>query len=413
MKKQLSVGQNTLYNSIGSLFYLVCQWLITVIVVHLASVEDAGILSLAMSITNMLFTLCSFGIRPFQVSDYQGKYSTTQYVTTRLFSCCCATLICVGVVLVNRHYTPFQAACILVYMLFRVGEAIVDVLQGIQQKAGRMDYICYSFLMRGVLLLGSFSLALYLTKNLLIAFCAITAFTLGVILCYDFTISNKLSPFRISFDLKSSCRLLWECAPLMCTSFMMSAVVSIPRSILESTCGSYILGIYASVATPAVIVQSAVQWLYNPVLTTFTKYYSEGDKKQFYKLYRQIWAAIAIVFLVILTGAYFLGHWGLSLVFVEEVADHYQLLIPVLGTTILIACSYFLSELLTVTRAIKPIMAANAASMSLVLLFSHALIRRYGMNGVNYVVYIAMGACVLILLVVLHIVLRRHFRQTV
>lgn len=412
MKKQLSVGQNTLYNSIGSLFYLICQWLMTVVVVHLASVEDAGILSLAMSITNMLFTLCTFGIRTFQVSDYRDKYSATQYVTTRLFSCLCASLLCVGVVLVNRHYTLFQAGCILIYMLFRVGEAVVDVMQGIQQKAGRMDYICYSFLMRGVLLLGSFCLALYLTGNLLVAFCSITAFTLGVILCYDFTVSNRLSPFRIAFDLKTSCRLLWECTPLMCTSFMMSAAVSIPRSALESAFGSYTLGIYASVATPAVIVQSAVQWLYNPVLTTFTRYYSEGDKKRFFQLYYRMWGTIGAAFLVILAGARLLGHWGLSLLFVEEVADHYQLLIPVLGTTILIACSYFLAELLTIARAMKPIMAANAVSMVLVLLLSRPLIQSWGMNGVNYVIYIAMGACVVILLVVLHIVLRRHFRAS-
>lgn len=267
--------------------------------------------------------------------------------------------------------------------------------------------------MRGVLLLGSFSLTLYLTGNLLIAFCAITAFTLGVILCYDFTVSGKLSPFRISFDLKTSCRLLWECTPLMCTSFMMSAAVSIPRSVLEGVYGSYTLGIYASVATPAVIVQSAVQWLYNPVLTTFTRYYSEGDKKQFFRLYTKMWVTIGAAFLVILAGASLLGHWGLSLLFVEEVADHYRLLIPVLGTTILIACSYFLAELLTIARTMKPIMAANAVSMVLVLFFSRPLIQRFGMNGVNYVIYIAMGACVLLLLAALHIVLHRHFRQTV
>ena len=40
MEKKLSVGQNALLNSIGSLFYLGCQWLITVLVIRIGSVED-------------------------------------------------------------------------------------------------------------------------------------------------------------------------------------------------------------------------------------------------------------------------------------------------------------------------------------------------------------------------------------
>ena len=57
MEKKLSVGQNALLNSIGSLFYLGCQWLITVLVIRIGSVEDGGDLSLAMSITNIFYTL--------------------------------------------------------------------------------------------------------------------------------------------------------------------------------------------------------------------------------------------------------------------------------------------------------------------------------------------------------------------
>ena len=45
--KQLSVKANMLWNSIGSMTYLACQWLITIVVVRLSSgYEDAGLLSL-------------------------------------------------------------------------------------------------------------------------------------------------------------------------------------------------------------------------------------------------------------------------------------------------------------------------------------------------------------------------------
>ena len=40
--KQRSIGRNMMFNSVGSLFYLVCQWLLTVLVVPLGSFEKAG-----------------------------------------------------------------------------------------------------------------------------------------------------------------------------------------------------------------------------------------------------------------------------------------------------------------------------------------------------------------------------------
>ncbi len=44
---QLSVKANMLWNSLGSMTYLACQWLITIVVVRLSSgYEDAGLLSL-------------------------------------------------------------------------------------------------------------------------------------------------------------------------------------------------------------------------------------------------------------------------------------------------------------------------------------------------------------------------------
>lgn len=410
MAKKLSVGQNTFYNSLGSLTYQACLWLITVLVVKLASYEDAGILSLAMSITNMFFTLATFGIRDFQVSDYRAKYSTATYVSTRLVTSLCSTCLCCAVVLANRHYTPHQAACIILYMLFRATEAVVDVFQAIQQKAERMDYLCLSFVLRGVFSLGVFCAALALTHNLLFAFSGMAVFSLGVVLCFDRTICLRLDPFRLRFSPRDSLHLLWECAPLMCNSFLTAAIIAVPRNTLESICGSYVLGVYASVATPAVIVQSAAQWLYSPAITSFTRYYADGDRKGFYSLYRNIWLIIGGVFVAVITGAKLLGKWGLSLLFNEEIVAYSYLLIPVLVTTLLIACSYFLGALLTVTRTLKVILLSNVISMALVLAFSRPLITAFGMDGVNYVVYLAMGVNAAILFAALTLRLHRHFR---
>lgn len=410
MEKKLSVGQNTLFNSAGSLYYLACQWLITVLVVRLGSYEDAGILSLCMSITNMFFTLASFGMRDFQVSDYEGKYTPGQYVSTRLLTCAGSAVLCCAFVGLSRGYTGYEAACIIIYMLFRMAEALVDTFQAMEQKAERMDYNFVSFLLRGTLLLVGFSLVLHLTQNLLLAVLTIALTSFGVVLLFDFPVGRRLTGFHLTISLGVVRRMLWECLPLMCNSFLTTAVVSVPRSILEGIWGSYIMGIYASIATPATIVQSGAMWLYTPVITAFTRYYAQRDKRAYNRLYRKIWALFAAAFLVVFVAARLLGRWGLGLLFDQEVVEHADLLLPVLGTTALIACAYFLSALVTIARKLKVILLSNAVSAVLAAGLSLPLIRHYGMAGVNYVIYVSMGANVLILFVALTWILHRHFQ---
>ena len=410
MEKKLSVGQNTLFNSAGSLYYLACQWLITVLVVRLSGYEDAGTLSLCMSITNMFYTLASFGMRDFQVSDYTGKYSPGQYVTTRLLTCTAAAVLCCGFVGLNRGYTGYEAACIILYMLFRVAEALVDTFQAMEQQAERMDYNFISFLLRGTFLLGGFSLILWLTQNLLLAILCITLTSFAVVLLFDFPVGRRLTGFRLTFSFQVSRQLLWECMPLMCNSFLTTAVISVPRSILEGIWGSYIMGIYASIATPATIVQSGAIWLYTPVITVFTRHYARRDARAYYTLYHKIWALLAAAFAVVFVVAGLLGRWGLGLLFDEAVVEYAGLLLPVLGTTALIACAYFLGALITITRKLKVILIGNAVAAVLAAALSLPLIRSFGMNGVNYVIYISMGANVLILFIALTCILRRHFQ---
>ena len=410
VEKKLSVGQNTLFNSAGSLYYLACQWLITVLVVRLSGYEDAGTLSLCMSITNMFYTLASFGMRDFQVSDYTGKYSPGQYVTTRLLTCTAAAVLCCGFVGLNRGYTGYEAACIILYMLFRVAEALVDTFQAMEQQAERMDYNFISFLLRGTFLLGGFSLILWLTQNLLLAILCITLTSFAVVLLFDFPVGRRLTGFRLTFSFQVSRQLLWECMPLMCNSFLTTAVISVPRSILEGIWGSYIMGIYASIATPATIVQSGAIWLYTPVITVFTRHYARRDARAYYTLYHKIWALLAAAFAVVFVVAGLLGRWGLGLLFDEAVVEYAGLLLPVLGTTALIACAYFLGALITITRKLKVILIGNAVAAVLAAALSLPLIRSFGMNGVNYVIYISMGANVLILFIALTCILRRHFQ---
>ena len=254
------------FNSMGSLFYLLCQWLLTVVVVPLCSFEAAGILTLSISLTNVFFTLATFGIRIFQVSDSQGKYGPGLYISTRVLTCLCSFALCAVFLLCNRQYTAEQVLCILFYMLYRIGEALVDVLAGEEQKAYRFDYVGLSFLFRGLTTLLSFSLVLYCTRNLTLTLLVMAVMTLGVVLAYDGRKVKALTGFRLHLSFRESLPLLREAWPLMLNSALLTLLAALPRYFLEMYHGSELLGYFGSVSTPAVIIQAGCSFIYTPLV---------------------------------------------------------------------------------------------------------------------------------------------------
>lgn len=54
--EHMKIACNILWNTIGNIFYLGCQWLLSVVVVRISgSYADAGVLTLAISTTNVLY----------------------------------------------------------------------------------------------------------------------------------------------------------------------------------------------------------------------------------------------------------------------------------------------------------------------------------------------------------------------
>ncbi|MEG2770260.1 MAG: hypothetical protein RR902_05530, partial [Oscillospiraceae bacterium] len=146
-KDKTSLQNNIFYNTLGSIVYQGALWLITLVCLSISGLENGGILSLAMATTNVLFTIAIYGMRAFEASDIKGKYSDKDYIVSRFFTCTVALILCVAVSMGEDTQTFW---CISLYMLFRISEAFMDVLHGIDQRVMRMDIVGKSFILRGV-----------------------------------------------------------------------------------------------------------------------------------------------------------------------------------------------------------------------------------------------------------------------
>ena len=391
-RKRLSIKANLFFNSFGSLFYLACQWLITVLVVRLGSFEAGGLLTNCISITNVLFTISTFGIRTYQVSDIGEKYTSTHYVTTRLITGLFAMVITLAFVLTMGSASIEQKVCVVLYMLFRLTEALSDVLQGVVQKADRMDYIGKGMVMRGVMTLGFFVLVMVTVKSLPLAILAMALGAYIVIFFYEWRKAESEAPFIVRPDFLKTYALLKTCWPLMLTSFFANAIVSIPRYLLGEMLGEKMLGFYGAIAIPTVIVQTGSLLIFAPMVTAFSRAYINREGALYRKYFIRTFGSLCALVVLMIALAVPFGAPVLQLLFTEAILPYASLLTPVLLVAALIAINLFLTEMLTISRRLKLIMFSNLLSAMLSFVLSRFLIAADGMNGVNITLYISLGA---------------------
>ena len=77
-----NISRSVIYNTIGTFFYFFCQWLTTILVVRISGYEDAGILSIVISFTNIFYFIALFGVRNFQVTDINHEFTDRDYLNS-------------------------------------------------------------------------------------------------------------------------------------------------------------------------------------------------------------------------------------------------------------------------------------------------------------------------------------------
>ena len=396
---RLSLKDNIIWNSSGSFVYLFFQWLISYLVVILLGFKDAGIFALAISISSVAFSFALYGVRGYQVSDISRKYSDRSYIIARVVT---SSLAIVGILLYLSlyRYSFYTALCIIAYLFFKISEAYVDVYHGIIQRGLRMDFIGKSFILRGVVSNSLFIGCVLLTKNLLLSTSILAISSFILIFLYD---RNNVKLFYEKIDntsAKKIINLLIECLPLAIFTLLSILVMSIPRIILENTKGTEIMGIYASIAIPATIIQVLSGYIFSPMLTIFAEHVDQKNFKLFHRLLFKTLAYISLLSIAAILGALAIGKFGLILLFGNKIIKYTYLFLPIIYISSLTALSWFIGLMLTVVREFKGLIISSVIAATICFFGSKIFINRFGVNGTSYI---------LILALVLQIVLMSFF----
>lgn len=375
--------ENMLWNSAGSITYLACQWLVTVLIVRLSDgYNAAGLLSLASSVTGTFGTFANYKMGVYQISDIKHENTTSEYLGFRLITLGGSFIACIIYSLITCPLSSILT--ITLYFIFKAVGLVIDIMHGLDQVNRRMDFIGKSFILQGVSTLAAFTVVFGLTQSLDLAIMAMTAAAFGVLFLFDLPHSRTFESYGVHITAKKTFYLLKRSFSAVLASLACSAIYTAPKQLLLVMVSDAALGIYSSAAAPALVVQMGATYLYAPLLDVFARHHYERNKQEMLRLLKRTALGVIAIGIVCYIGAGLLGEWALCLLFGESIRPYAYLLQPVVVASVATAFLWFFGDLLVALRSFRGYFLGNAIALASVVPLGVFCIQQWGMNGVSF-----------------------------
>lgn len=391
----LSVAQNTIFNAIGCLCYLGCQWVTTVMVVRLSSsYENSGLYAFAMATGIIFASIALYKVRTFQVSDISNQFSNSSYIAFRLITILIGWVICAVYIPIATNRQMDLITVSLLYLVFKTDESFSDVLYGIYQKNGRMDYIGISQFIRGILSLIAFSAGLALTDSLPTAIISMTTSCMLVTIVYDLPHARRFGSIKPIFDNSALLALAKICFFAMLASLLANSIVSSVRQYYGIVNGSEALGHYASVATPAVLIQVAATYLYSPLIGKLAADLKK-DRVLFLKSFIKTMGMLVLVMGICVLALSLVGSSLLTIAFGNSIQPYTYLFPYVLTATAAVGLLLYCNDVLIIQRRMKQTLFCNGIAFACAVASAIPFIALFDMNGINYSIILGCSIAIL------------------
>lgn len=375
----------------GNVVYAACQFGMLSVLAKLGNPSILGQYALGLAITAPVFMLTNLQLRGVQATDARHEYAFADYFTLRMISTLLGALV-IALITVVAGYDATTNLVILLVAAAKGIETIADVVAGHLQKFERLDQVARALMIRGAASVATFAVIFWLTRNLIAAVAAQVLTWTAVIAFYDLRVISRLlgeHPQFFRFSLETQKSLLSVSWPLGVVMTLASLNINIPRYILQQKLGAAELGIFASLAYLLTAINLIVIALGQSVCTRMARLFADGDIRLFKALLGKLILFACALGTVTLGVATVIGRPVLTFVYRPEYAEHVDLLLIMVVDTILVAIATFVGFGMTAARCFRPQMSIMAITAITTVVFTLALIPRFGLMGAGYGLLIA------------------------
>lgn len=404
--EKTKTSQSVIYNTIGTFFYFFCQWLTTILVVRISGYEDAGILSLVISFTNIFYFIALFGVRNFQVTDINHEFSDRDYLTSRHITSGIALILFV-IAMFCMKFNHITVLCCLLYMIFKIFEGYTDVIFGIWQNHDGYFEILISYIGKGLLTIIGFCAGLYFF-DLPVAI-AIQAFLYFLfIVIYD---GNEIKKLVKNFEIKTGQykKMLIPCIPLMIYGLIVPYLNFLSRYVVELKFGTEILGYYSSITMVFTVMSTLMGSIFVTILPKIAYLYQTGKYKELNKYIAIANFGIIGFGIICVVLGMLLGDFVFSILFGKQILSYMYLLTPTIIASIILSLVSLTSSILISFRKNTLMLWINIIGVVVCTLSISFIVDAWGLVGALFALMISLLIVYVILLgIIEYIVVKKR-----
>lgn len=376
--------RNFFWNMMGSGIYSLATVVFVMLAKRLIGEEAGAEFYMAFTTGQMLLTIGYFEIRPFQVTDVARQYEPGEYFGFRSITCL-LMLLCGAAVggfyLWNGKADGAGFGLIMTLCTLKMSDGMADVFEGEFQRNERIDISGKSMAFRTLGVMGAFSVAAYLTRNVYIASAVGAAAGLAGVILMALVWHRRFEPLAVSVKKDKMKEMFRSTILLFISSAMCMWIWNGTKYVVEWNLTARETLIYGIVFMPTMVINLGSGFIFKPMLTTLAKHYERGEGKEFFRL---LWiltgGACGLTALTLGAGALF-GIPLLSLLYAIELSEYKNVMLVLIGAGGFNAVSIIFYYALMVMRRQAGIFAGYTLTFAASVIVPVILVRNMGIMG--------------------------------
>ena len=390
-----------LWNTAAGLLNAFQSVIMLTVLTHVCDAATAGVFTIAYANANLFLNLGKYGVRNYQVSDVNEKYSFSSYHAARIVSV--LAMIVFGAAwsvwsAITVGYSLDKFLTVLAMLAFKAIDAYEDVYHGNYQQHGRLDVGARVLTVRMLTMIALYAGLIIATRNLLVSLSVSTLFTALFFVCETVWVKRRyeLPSSRAATEPKlrrlHTLLLLKECFPVFLALFLLFYIGNAPKYAIDAVMDDVAQAQYGYIAMPVFVVGLLANFIYNPIIASLSEDWAKRRVGKFARRFAlQVFIIIGIT-IICIVGAWAIGVPVLNLLYNTELAPYKgDLLLLLVGGGFLATATLFTTGLTIIRRQNRLIPGYAAVSIAALALCNPA-VASGGIHGASLIYLVLMAA---------------------
>ena len=383
MNKEKNVKKAFLWNMIGSTCYSGSSFLYLLVVTRICGAQLAGFFSLSYATAQLLLQVGRYGVRTYQATDLNRKYSFSEYKLSRVITC--SLMMLFGIIYSAYSFTGEYIIISTFLIMMKMIDAVEDVFHGNLQQNYHVEQMGKALAIRNVYSAVFFTGILLVTKNLYLT-CVATAVT-SLILCLGvnswFARKYGDAAAKNSKKLSHVLELLKICTPMFIGTFLSLLLYNVPKYAMANVMTDEYQTYYSILFMPSFVITLMCEFVFKPTITTIAELWWENNLKKFVMYVLRIIAIILVCCAGIVVGGHLIGRTLLEIIYGVDLSPYKMQFIVLLTGGGIGAEVYMIYNILIAIRWGKCMLPVYSITAIITIAAARAMVNQWGIMGAS------------------------------